>query len=116
LRNADGRIEELVTTGALLGLGQTHLEQATVFVPPGSALAFFTDGLSESTRDIDDGYQRIHAALAAASVRAAENPARALVEHVLDHAPARDDIAVLVMQTAVEAPELRHLEPANALR
>jgi PAS domain S-box-containing protein len=116
LRDADGRIEELVATGALLGLGQTHLEQATVFVPPGSALAFFTDGLSESTRDIDDGYQRIHAALASASVRSADNPARALVEHVLDRAPARDDIAVLVMETASEVPEQRQLEPANALR
>jgi PAS domain S-box-containing protein len=101
LRLPGGCSEELSATGTMLGLGAAHLEQTTRSVPAGSVLAFFTDGLTESTRDIDDGYGRLRAALADPSVRAADNPARAIVEHVLDHEPSRDDIAVLVLETGI---------------
>jgi PAS domain S-box-containing protein len=105
LRLADGGVEELVASGTMLGLGVTHFEQATKFVPPGSALAFFTDGLTESTRDIDDGYRRLRAALADPAVRTAENPARAIVEYVLERAASRDDIAIIVMETGIAIPQ-----------
>ena len=98
---ADGAVRELVGAGPMLGLGERHVEETTATVPAGSALAFFTDGLTESTRNLDEGYRRLRAALTDPRVRAAENPARAIVEHVLERGQARDDIAVLVMQTAV---------------
>ena len=61
----------------MLGLGEAHVDETTIAIPPGSALAFFTDGLTESTRDLEEGYRRLRAALANPRVRAAENPARA---------------------------------------
>lgn len=98
LRRPDGRIEELSSPGMLLGL-RPRGEHATVTidVPPGAALVFFTDGLIEATRDMDDGYRRLRAALADGVCAAAE-PARALVEHVLGGRPPTDDIAVLVAE------------------
>ncbi len=81
----------------MLGLGTLHREQTSSTIPPGSTLIFFTDGLTESTRDIGDGYRRLRVALADERVRGAANPARAIIEHVLDRAQARDDIAVLVV-------------------
>lgn len=96
---ADGSVDELIATGPMLGLGEAHHGETTASIPSGSTLAFFTDGLTESTRDIDNGYRRLRAALIDPRVRAAENPARAIVEHVLDRGPTRDDIAVLVLET-----------------
>jgi len=113
LRLAGGRIEELRAAGTMLGLGEAHLEQATMSVPHGSALIFFTDGLTEATRDIDDGYRRLRAALADPDVQAAENPARAIVEHVLDRGQATDDIAVLVVE-ASPVPASRSDDRAGA--
>jgi serine phosphatase RsbU (regulator of sigma subunit) len=76
-----------------------HRGETTAFIPPGSAIVFFTDGLTESTRDIEDGYRRLRLALLEPSVRESQNIARAIVEHVLGGAQARDDIAVLVLET-----------------
>jgi serine phosphatase RsbU (regulator of sigma subunit) len=61
-------------------------------------LVFFTDGLTETTRDIDEGIRRFHDVLAGADVYAAEDPARAIVDRVLDGRPAADDIAVLAVR------------------
>jgi len=99
LRYPDGRIEELVMPGLLLGMrppGAT--ETLTIAMPPGCALVFFTDGLVEATRDIDEGHRRLHAAMAEAAVAEADNPAQALVEHVLDGREGSDDIAVLIAE------------------
>jgi hypothetical protein len=84
----------------------------------GSALAFFTDGLTESTRDIDEGYRRGRLALANPRTRSAENPARAIVNHVLERGPTRDDIAVLVVETGatVRAADEVNLEAPEVLR
>ncbi len=96
---ADGATEELTAKGTVLGLGEMHRGETTAFIPPGSAIVFFTDGLTESTRDIEDGYRRLRLALLEPSVRESQNIARAIVEHVLGGAQARDDIAVLVLET-----------------
>jgi serine phosphatase RsbU (regulator of sigma subunit) len=61
---ADGGSEELIAKGTVLGLGEMHRSETTAFIPPGSAVVFFTDGLTELTRDIDDGYRRLRIALA----------------------------------------------------
>jgi PAS domain S-box-containing protein len=97
LRNADGSIEELAMSGLLLGLrpvGETQL--TTVALPAHSTLVFYTDGLVEATHDLDAGYARLRTALSNQDVLAAANPARALVDHVLDGQQPSDDIAVLL--------------------
>jgi serine phosphatase RsbU (regulator of sigma subunit) len=83
----------------LLGLRPRGERQTReIRLDAGATLVFFTDGLIETTHDIDDGHRRLHAAMAAPSVTAAPNPARALVDHVLGGRSATDDIAVLVVR------------------
>jgi len=110
---ADGVVEELIATGPMLGLGEAHVDETTIFIPPGSALAFFTDGLTEATRDLEEGYGRLRDALADPRVRAAENPARAIVEHILERGQSRDDIAVLVVETGTAERDSEYLESAT---
>jgi hypothetical protein len=99
LRHPDGRIEEFTCPGMMLGLRRgTSLQTITIDLEPGSTLVFFTDGLTEATRDIEEGHRRLHAAMAEAAVASADNPAHALVEHILEGRPATDDIAVLVAE------------------
>ncbi len=98
---ADGTIEDRGARGIMLGLRPTDGgESVTLAASPGSAFVFFTDGLTEATRDLDEGYRRLHAALGTPYVVAAKNPARELVDHVLDGRAAADDVAVLVAQIA----------------
>jgi GAF domain-containing protein len=107
LRTPDGDIVEFTSPGMMLGLrGGKDRETCAVPTPPGSVLVFFTDGLIEATRDIDEGYRTFHAALRRDGVAFGASPARALVEAVLDGRSARDDIAVLVATTvnAAEKP------------
>jgi PAS domain S-box-containing protein len=99
LRAPDGTIVELELGGLLLGMRHhDETETASVVVTPGSALLFFTDGLSEATRDVSDGYRRIRAAFASSEVVNAMNPAQAMIEHVLGGRSATDDVAVLVAE------------------
>jgi PAS domain S-box-containing protein len=97
LRTPDGQIEELISHGMMLGL-RSGLDREVVRVatPPGSTLVFYTDGLIEATRDIDEGHRRLCRALSSAEVINASRPARALVEQVLAGEPPTDDIAVLI--------------------
>ena len=68
----------------------------TIALPGGAFLAFFTDGLIESTRDAFEGERRVRAALADSAVRAARHPATAIREAVLFDG-ARDDVAILTL-------------------
>ena len=78
----------------------------TVPIPPDSVLVFFTDGLTEATRDVEVGHARVRAALAAVDVRGEANPARCIADAVLRGEDANDDVAVLVARIAplAEAP------------
>jgi hypothetical protein len=98
MRCADGSLRDLSLAGMMLGLGTAHDAATTIPIDAGSSLVFFTDGLTELTRDVRDGYSRLYAALSDDAVFAAANPAGALVEHVLWDETARDDIAVLVAE------------------
>ncbi len=118
LRRADGSIEQFDAPGVLIGLRSDDGKSLqTVPAAPGSTLVFFTDGLIEATRDSDEGYRRLHAALNEPAVRTAANPAETIVERVLRGRPATDDIAVLVVSVEpVSGWERRtQVNPSTAL-
>jgi serine phosphatase RsbU (regulator of sigma subunit) len=73
----------------------------TIALPPGAFLAFFTDGLVESTRDALEGERRLRAALADPAVRAAHRPAAAIRNAVLVEG-ARDDVAILTLALSAD--------------
>lgn len=94
-----GGVHDHTARGVMLGLRQGKAnETVTISASPGSVLVFFTDGLIEATRNVDEGYRRLHAAMSDNGVAASENRARALVDHVLRGRAAMDDIAVLVAE------------------
>jgi PAS domain S-box-containing protein len=95
---ANGEVEDHFARGTLLGVRGQASRVMTVACELGSALVFFTDGLTEATRDLDEGYRRLHVALADPDVANAPNRARAVVDHVLRGRAATDDVAVLVAE------------------
>lgn len=97
VRTPDGRVREHTSPGALLGLHEEAACASTVIAtPPGTTIVFHTDGLIEATRDIAQGMRRLHEAMARDEIIYAEQPAKAIVDFVLDGGPADDDVAVLV--------------------
>jgi GAF domain-containing protein len=109
VRYADGRVEELPTSGMLLGVrsGTVRLVQS-IAMPANCMVVLFTDGLVEATRDITEGHRRLCEALERLDIEE-ENPARALINAILEGKPAMDDIAVLCVRIA---PPGAHEEPA----
>ena len=106
VRDPLGAIHEFESTGVMLGLrtpGDTRTISLTI--AQGSTLVFYTDGLVEATRDLDEGHRRLHAAISDARVAAAGNPAHALVEHVLAGRPPTDDIAVFIANVGTRAAQ-----------
>jgi PAS domain S-box-containing protein len=100
VRATDGTIRRLPGRGLPLGLREGHHQPATTIVlPPASLTVFFTDGLTEATRDIEEGESRVIAALDDPSVADGRAPAAALVARVLDDA-IRDDVAVLTVRVS----------------
>jgi serine phosphatase RsbU (regulator of sigma subunit)/anti-sigma regulatory factor (Ser/Thr protein kinase) len=98
LRRPDGGIELLSDGGLPLGLRQVARENGkTVAVDRGSVLVFYTDGLTEATRRPADGEDSLRELLRAGDVLAATHPAQALKTAVFADAPAKDDVAILVM-------------------
>jgi anti-sigma regulatory factor (Ser/Thr protein kinase) len=106
----------------LLGLGSGVHTYALheVDVPAETTIVFYTDGLIEATRDLALGHERLRAAVRSVCETDEANPARAIVNHVLAGAAARDDIAVLVLATS--ASDAAHVDardaqpPARAMR
>jgi PAS domain S-box-containing protein len=97
LRHSDGRVDELESTGLMLGVRSgVDRPVVTVELPEICALVFYTDGLVEATRDINEGHARLRAALAREDPAAHVLPARRLTDSALAGEDARDDIAVLV--------------------
>jgi serine phosphatase RsbU (regulator of sigma subunit) len=86
-----------VQPGALIGMPpRARRPVATVQVPPGTLLCFYTDGLIERPGEvIDDGIDRLCQALTAESPEAA---CIAVTGALIGSEPARDDIALLVLQ------------------
>jgi serine phosphatase RsbU (regulator of sigma subunit) len=86
-----------VQLGALIGMAPAARRPVTtVQVPPGTLLCFYTDGLIERPGEvIDDGIVRLCQALTAQSPEAA---CVAVTGALIGSEPARDDIALLVLQ------------------
>ncbi|HEV2739560.1 MAG TPA: PAS domain S-box protein [Candidatus Elarobacter sp.] len=107
VRASDGTLRQLPGRGLPLGLREGREPPATtVVLPPSSLVVFFTDGLVESTRDIDEGERRVFAALADPALADGLAPAAALVARVLDDG-IRDDVAVLTMRVSATPSEAR---------
>jgi anti-sigma regulatory factor (Ser/Thr protein kinase) len=82
-----------------LGTGQPVARGGAVYLPPGSVLTLYTDGLVESrTRDIDLGIAELARALDRVSVIDDDLPS-ALVRELLPNGP-DDDVAILLAQVA----------------
>ncbi len=115
VRMPDGTIEDATLGGLLLGMRELgDVERRTIAVPPGAMLAFFTDGLTEATRDIDEGIRRIREAVSRLERCGNDDPAHALVEDVLRGEAAMDDVAVLIAQTCENAHDALPDPPARA--
>jgi hypothetical protein len=104
ISRADGRIEDLLCGGVLLGvLDDSHYDVRTTEIEPGDLVAFYTDGLVELERDFERGQARLHDALRRDAVRAAVNPAVAIFEHVTGGATVQDDVAILTLHATATA-------------
>ena len=99
VRRPDGTIAEFDQPSLLLGL-RTKADAivSRIELTPGTTLVFYTDGLTESTREIEVGLRRVRSALGQRRVTDSKNPARILVDVVLDGAPLTDDIAVMIAE------------------
>ena len=98
LRRRDGTIEELEADGLPIGLRSQAPAFAarTRLVTDASLLAFFTDGLTEATRDTLVGEKLLREALCTDAILYVENPAE-FVEGFCLSDPSPDDVAVLLL-------------------
>ncbi len=100
MRAPDGTVSEpFLERGLPLGIRTGERAAAhTIVLAPGTFLAFYTDGLIESTRDLIEGERRLRAAAADPAVWNAPRPADAIYRTVLFDG-AHDDVAVLTLTT-----------------
>jgi serine phosphatase RsbU (regulator of sigma subunit) len=99
LRRPDATLSELERGGPPLGLyaGNEPSPAHTLTLLPGSLLVLYTDGLTESTRNMLAGEERLRVALADAATAAAAHPAQYLHDRVLADG-SHDDVAVLTVR------------------
>jgi PAS domain S-box-containing protein len=105
LRTPAGEIVALEASGLPLGLRE-HAGSASVSrtIETGSMLVLYTDGLIESTHDIDEGYRRLYGALNDPAVLANGDLAAGIRDSVLIDG-SRDDVAILCARYAGVALE-----------
>jgi PAS domain S-box-containing protein len=98
VRRANGDLDELVFVDLPLGLrDRVSIRACSVTVEDGDLLVFYTDGLIESSRDIEGGMQLLRATLTDPQVDTVEHPAAFIRERVL-RGGARDDVAILTLR------------------
>lgn len=100
LRLPSGEIVSLSNVGLPLGL-RDEAETATRYgpIPRGSVLVLYTDGLTESARDLLQGEASLHEALADPNISLGKHPAFALRDGLVKE-PAPDDVAILTLTFA----------------
>jgi PAS domain S-box-containing protein len=99
VRTASGALVELSASGLPLGLrsrgeGAPHV----AVIPAGAMMIFYTDGLTESSRDPVEGERRLRELLSSERVLT-RNPSRTIFDLLL-HDGAHDDVAILTVQFA----------------
>lgn len=107
LRHPDGRVEELTIGGLPLGLREPERHPWDVVdLAVDSVLYLYTDGLTESTRDMLEGERLVRVGIAASASVAPTRLASALYESVLPDG-ASDDVAILTVSVVSrsEQPE-----------
>ncbi len=98
LRLTDGTVIDLPSQGLPLGIrARDDVDSRTTRIPEGATVLFYTDGLTESTRDVVAGEQRLREALANPAVASQPNLAQALYDDVLRDGT-HDDVAILAMR------------------
>lgn len=108
LRMADGTVLEHSSPGTLLGLrAPGEAGSAAIPVPAGSVLVFFTDGLFEATKDLFEGFRRVHEAIGGKDIAGFPRPAQAIADAVLGPGGGVDDVAVLTATVLFARDELR---------
>jgi anti-sigma regulatory factor (Ser/Thr protein kinase) len=95
---ADGFSGFLPGGGMPLGV-ETHINAKdwTITLPPRSGVVFYTDGMTEHSRDVIAGERQLLDASVRAFEMDPENPALALQERVFDATVNRDDAATLTL-------------------
>ncbi len=102
IRRANGSLEELVFVDLPLGLRERISSHAsTIGVGDGDLVVFYTDGLIESSRDLESGPRLLRAALTDPQIDRAVYPAAFIGERVLVDG-ARDDVAIFTLRMQSE--------------
>lgn len=70
----------------------------SVRLEPGTFIVFYTDGLVEAKRNLEEGDKALEAAMCQEHIRGAAEPARAIRDAVVGSAEAPDDLAILTLQ------------------
>jgi anti-sigma regulatory factor (Ser/Thr protein kinase) len=95
---AGGFCDFLPGGGMPLGVGEKVAAcDWTVTMPPHSCIIFYTDGMTEYSRDIFAGEERLLEASIRALENDSDNPAIALQERIFDAKVNRDDAATLTL-------------------
>jgi serine phosphatase RsbU (regulator of sigma subunit)/anti-sigma regulatory factor (Ser/Thr protein kinase) len=93
-----GRTAFLPGGGIPMGIADSvAAEDWTITLPPDARVTFYTDGMTEYSRNVLDGEEALLHACASPEVMESENPAQALQESLFRNAANRDDAAVLVL-------------------
>lgn len=97
LRHPDGALSELAAIDLPLGLRNEYgaSKNVTTVLPECSLLVLYTDGLTESTRDVLEGERRLREALARDDIHGSDSAAAAIRRAVLGIAT--DDVAILTV-------------------
>jgi GAF domain-containing protein/anti-sigma regulatory factor (Ser/Thr protein kinase) len=96
LRDTDGTVTPLGTSGLPLGLRLRGEEATTTVLPRSGLLVFYSDGLIEADRNIIRGFERLTAAIARQEVANNAHPANAIYRAVLKRGVS-DDVVVLTL-------------------
>ncbi len=98
VRNASGAVKALEGSDLPLGLRiRGEATEHVVAIEPNSLLVFYTDGLTESKRDVVLGERRLAAAIRRPSVASSANPAKTLYDAMIAEG-VDDDVVILTMR------------------